>query len=115
MKNRDGNFVPPSDTAFKAAAAGADWKSSFYQITTDQPGKDAWPITNPTYIMMHKVQEKPAQATAAMKFFDWAYGNGDKMADDLDYVPLPDSVKALVRKQWSEQIKDASGKPVAFK
>lgn len=115
MKNRDGHFVPPSDTAFKAAAAGADWKSSFYQITTEQPGKDAWPITNPTYIMLHKVQDKPAQAAAAMKFFDWAYGNGDKMADDLDYVPLPDSVKALVRKQWAEQIKDAAGKPVAYK
>lgn len=115
MKNRDGNFVPPSDSAFKAAAAGADWAKSFYQITTDQPGKDSWPITNPTYIMMHKVQDKPAQATASLKFFDWAFANGDKMADDLDYVPLPDSVKALVRKQWGEQIKDAAGKPVALK
>lgn len=115
MKNRDGNFVPPSDTAFKAAAAGADWSKTFYQITTDQPGKDAWPITNPTYIMMHKVQEKPAQAAAALKFFDWAFANGDKMADDLDYVPLPDAVKALVRKQWADQLKDAAGKPVAFK
>ena len=65
--------------------------------------------------MMHKAQDKPAQATAALKFFDWAYVNGDKSAADLDYVPLPDSVKALVRKQWSEQIKDAAGKPVAFK
>lgn len=115
MKNRDGNFVPPSDTAFKAAAAGADWSKTFYQITTDQPGKDAWPITNPTYIMMHKVQEKPAQAAAALKFFDWAFATGDKMADDLDYVPLPDAVKALVRKQWAGQLKDAAGKPVAFK
>ena len=64
--------------------------------------------------MMHRTQDKPAQATQSLKFFDWAYSGGDQMAADLDYVPLPDSVKALVRKQWGE-IKDASGKPVAFK
>lgn len=114
LKNKDGVFVSPSDTAFKAAAAGADWAKTFYQITTDQPGKDAWPLSNPTYILMYKVQDKPASASAALKFFDWAFANGDKAADDLDYVPLPDSVKALVRKQWAE-IKDASGKPVALK
>ena len=64
---------------------------------------------------MYKVQDKPVQASNALKFFDWAYSQGDKMADDLDYVPLPDSVKALVRKQWETQIKDAAGKPVPFK
>jgi len=115
MRNKDGHFVTPNDTAFKAAAAGADWTKTFYQITTEQPGKDAWPLTNPTYILMYKVQEKPASASASLKFFDWAYANGDKMADDLDYVPLPDSVKALVRKQWTDNLKDASGKPIAFK
>lgn len=115
MRNRDGAFVPPSDSAFKAAAAGADWAKTFYQITTDQPGKDAWPMTNPTYILMYKVQDKPATASAALKFFDWAFVNGDKMADDLDYVPLPPAVKDLVRKQWAEQIKDAAGKAVPFK
>ena len=115
MKNKDGNFVTPNDTAFKAAAAGADWNKSFFQITTEQPGKDAWPLTNPTYILMYKTQDKPVNATNALKFFDWAFANGDKMADDLDYVPLPDSVKALVRKQWETQIKDAAGKPVPFK
>ncbi len=115
MKNKDGNFVTPNDTAFKAAAAGADWNKTFFQITTEQPGKDAWPLTNPTYILMYKTQDKPANATNALKFFDWAFNNGDKMADDLDYVPLPDSVKALVRKQWETQIKDAAGKPVPFK
>ncbi|MDT7836686.1 phosphate ABC transporter substrate-binding protein PstS [Aquabacterium sp. OR-4] len=114
LKNKDGVYVSPSDTAFKAAAAGADWSKTFYQITTEQPGKDAWPLSNPTYILMYKVQDKPASASAALKFFDWAFANGDKAADDLDYVPLPDSVKALVRKQWGE-IKDASGKPVALK
>ena len=115
LRNKDGQFVAPDDTAFKAAAAGADWNKSFYQITTDQPGKTAWPITNPTYVLMHKAQDKPAVAGSALKFFDWAYANGDKAADDLDYVPLPDTVKALVRKQWGEQIKDGAGKVVAFK
>ena len=94
---------------FKAAAAGADWNKTFYQVLTDQPGKDAWPITGATFIMMHKLQNKPAQAAAVLKFFDWAYKDGDKMAADLEYVTLPDSVKALVRKQWGE-IKDAGGK-----
>jgi phosphate transport system substrate-binding protein len=115
MKNKDGEFVAPDDVAFKAAAAGADWNKTFFQITTDQPGKTAWPLTNPTYILMYKVQDKPVNATNSLKFFDWAFNNGDKAADDLDYVPLPDSVKALVRKQWAEQIKDTSGKPVPFK
>ena len=115
LKNRDGLFVPPSDDAFKAAAAGADWKKSFYQITTDQPGKDAWPMTNPTYILFYKTQDKAATAAAALKFFDWAYANGDKMADELDYVPLPAAVKELVRKQWAEQVKDGTGKPIALK
>jgi len=115
LRNRDGQFVAPGDDAFKAAAAGADWSKSFHQITTDQPGKQAWPITNPTYILMHKVQDKPASAAAALKFFDWAYGNGDKMADELDYVPLPDSVKALVRKLWADHIRDGTGKAVPFR
>jgi phosphate transport system substrate-binding protein len=115
LKNKDGQWVNPSDDAFKAAAAGADWNKTFYQITTDQPGKTAWPLTNPTYILMFKSQDKAAQASAALKFFDWAYNNGDKMADDLDYVPLPAAVKDLVRKQWTDQIKDSAGKAVAFK
>jgi phosphate transport system substrate-binding protein len=115
LRNKDGQFVAPNDAAFKAAAAGADWNKTFYQITTDQPGKESWPITNPTYILMYKNQDKPASATAALKFFDWAYNSGDKMADDLDYVPLPDSVKNLVRKQWADNLKDASGKAIAYK
>ncbi len=115
MRNRDGVFVAPDDSAFKAAAAGADWNKTFYQITTDQPGKTAWPLTNPTYILMYKSQDKPVSAANALKFFDWAFANGDKMADDLDYVPLPDAVKALVRKQWAEQIKDTSGKAITYK
>ena len=113
LKNSAGTFVDPDDTAFKAAAAGADWAKTFYQILTNQPGKDSWPITGATFILMHKVQDKPANATAALKFFDWAYKNGDKTADDLDYVPMPNSVKDSIRKSWS-QLKDASGKAIAF-
>ncbi|MCR5864900.1 MAG: phosphate ABC transporter substrate-binding protein PstS [Aquincola tertiaricarbonis] len=115
LRNKDGQWVSPSDDTFKAAAAGADWTKTFYQITTEQPGKTTWPITNPTYILMYKNQDKPASASAALKFFEWAYANGDKMADELDYVPLPASVKDLVRAQWSSQIKDAGGNAVAFK
>lgn len=114
MKNQAGSFVAPDDATFKAAAAGADWAKSFYQVLTEQPGKDSWPITGATFIMMHVVQDKPANASNALKFFDWAYANGDKMAEELDYVPLPASVKDLVRKQWGA-LKDAGGKAVAFK
>ncbi|MEI6767984.1 MAG: phosphate ABC transporter substrate-binding protein PstS [Betaproteobacteria bacterium] len=113
LKNSAGTFVDPDDTAFKAAAAGADWAKTFYQILTNQPGKDSWPITGATFILMHKVQDKPASASSSLKFFDWAYKNGDKTADDLDYVPMPNSVKDAIRKSWS-QIKDASGKAIAF-
>ena len=115
LKNKDGQYVKPSDDAFKAAAAGADWNKTFFQITTEQPGKEAWPISNPTYILMHKAQEKPANASNALKFFEWAYNNGDKTADDLDYVPLPAPVKELVRKHWTVNIKDAAGKTIAYK
>ena len=115
MRNKDGVFMGPDDSAFKAAAAGADWAKTFYQILTEQPGKDSWPITGATYILMYKSQDKPVNASNALKFFDWAYANGDRMADDLDYVPLPGAVKDLVRKQWTAELKDGAGKPVAFK
>lgn len=114
MQNSGGNFVHPDEAAFKAAAAGADWSKSFYQILTNQPGKDAWPISGATFILMHKLQDKPANATETLKFFAWAYKNGDKVADSLDYVPMPKSVVGSIEKAWGE-IKDASGKPVAFK
>jgi len=113
LKNASGQFVSPDDTAFKAAAAGANWNKSFYQILTQQSGKDAWPITGATFILIHKVQDKPEHAGAVLQFFDWSFKNGDKVADDLDYVPMPASVKDAIRKSWA-QIKDASGKSVAF-
>ena len=114
MRNQAGVFVAPDDSTFKAAAANANWDKSFYQILTDQAGKEAWPITGATFILMFKAQDKPAQAATSLKFFDWAYASGDKMALDLEYVALPDSVKTLVRKTWGE-IKDGSGKAIAYK
>ena len=114
MQNTGGSFVKPDEATFKAAAAGADWTRSFYQILTDQSGKDAWPISGATFILMHKVQDKPANASATLKFFAWAYQNGDKVALDLDYVPMPKSVLGSIEKAWGN-IKDASGKPVAFR
>jgi len=114
MQNAAGQFVAPDDTAFKAAAAGADWSKSFYQILTNQPGAQSWPITGATFILMQKAQEKPAQAAAALKFFDWAYKSGDKTAEDLDYVAMPAAVKAQILKLWSTEIKDAAGKVVAI-
>ena len=114
MRNASGAYVNPDDVAFKAAAAGAQWDKSFYQILTNQPGKDAWPISGATFILMHKKQDKPAQAAASLKFFDWTFNNGDKAAADLEYVPLPVVVKDLIRKQWAT-VADAAGKPVSYK
>jgi phosphate transport system substrate-binding protein len=102
LKNQAGNFVAPDDVNFKAAAAGADWTKSFYQILTEQPGKDSWPLTGATFILMYKTPEKAANAASALKFFDWAFNSGDAMAADLEYVALPGAVKDLVRKQWGE-------------
>lgn len=112
--NKEGKFVAPDDDAFKAAAAGAEWNKSFYQVLTEQPGEASWPISGATFILMHKVQDKPAQAAGVLKFFNWTYENGDKAATELDYVPMPASVKDLVRKQWA-LLKDTTGKAVEMK
>lgn len=114
MKNHDGVFVAPDDESFKAAAAGADWNKSFYQLITDQPGKNAWPISTATFILMHLKQDKPANATETFKFFAWAFKNGGKIAADLDYVPMPSNVIGTIEKAWG-QVTDAAGKPVALK
>jgi phosphate transport system substrate-binding protein len=114
MQNAAGNYVKPEDDSFKAAAAGADWSKTFYHILTNQPGKDAWPISGATFILMHLKQDKPTSATEALKFFNWAYANGDKAAADLDYVPMPDSVVTAIQKSWGV-ITDGAGKPIAFK
>ncbi|MBE0612243.1 MAG: phosphate ABC transporter substrate-binding protein PstS [Burkholderiales bacterium] len=114
LKNRDGHFVAPDDKSFQAAAAGADWKNApgFYEILTNEPGKDSWPITGATFILMHKSQANVANAKEVLKFFDWAYKEGNKMAVDLNYVPMPDAVVALIRTEWKDKLKDTSGKPI---
>jgi phosphate transport system substrate-binding protein len=113
MKNQEGNFVAPSAKAFMAAAAGADWSAApgMYLILTDAPGAHAWPIAGATFILMHKVQDKPANAKEVLKFFKWAYANGDRMAEALDYVPMPDNVVSLIESSW-KNLKDASGNSV---
>ncbi len=112
VQNKDGQFVQPSNSSFQAAAANADWKGSpgFYQILTDQPGKSAWPITGASFILMHAKQDKPQNAAEVLKFFDWSFRNGQKLAEELDYVPLPENVTRLIEDAWKTQIKDATGK-----
>ncbi len=113
VQNKDGVFVKPDDDSFQAAAAYADWKApGMYQILTNQPGKDSWPITGASFILMHIKQDKPQNAAEVIKFFDWAYKNGQKMAEELDYVPMPESVSKIVGEAWKSQLKDASGKAV---
>jgi len=114
VKNKDGDYVAPNAKAFQAAAAGADWKSApgMYLILTDAPGKTAWPIAGATFILMHKEQEKPENAKEVLKFFNWAYDKGDAMAEELDYVPLPNAVVDQIKASWKSQLKDASGKPL---
>ena len=114
VQNAAGNFVKPEDDTFKAAAAGADWAKSFYQILTNQPGKDSWPLSGATFILMHTSQDKPANGSETLKFFNWAYVNGEKSAADLDYVPMPTAAVAAIQKAWGE-IKDTSGKAISYK
>ena len=114
LQNKDGAFLQPSDEAFKAAASGANWAGTpgFAVVLTNQPGKASWPITGASYILMHKTQPNAAAAKEVLKFFDWAYKNGDAAAAELDYVPMPDSVTKLVQDAWRANLKDSSGKAV---
>jgi phosphate transport system substrate-binding protein len=114
LKNRDGSFLQPDDDAFKAAAANADWAKApgFAVVLTDQAGKASWPITGASYILVHKTQGDAAKGKEVLKFFDWAYKNGDAAATELDYVPVPDAVTRLVEDQWKANLKDASGKAI---
>jgi len=114
LKNHDGHFVKPDSASFQSAAAGADWAGTpgFSVMLTNQPGAKSWPITGATFILVYKKQEKPETAKEVLKFFDWAYHRGDKLADALHYVPIPASVVKLVEQTWKKEIKDASGKAV---
>ena len=114
MINKDGKAVAPSSASFQAAAANADWAHSdqYYVLLTDQPGAETWPIAGATFILMYKQPVDPAASAEALKFFDWAYKNGAKAAESLDYVPLPASVIAQIEKTWATEIKGPDGKPV---
>jgi phosphate transport system substrate-binding protein len=114
LKNRDGAFLQPNDDAFKAAAGNADWAKTpgFSVVLTDQPGKAAWPITGVSYILVYKQPVDVAKGKEVLKFFDYAFKNGDAAATELDYVPLPDSVTKLVQDAWKANLKDASGKAI---
>ena len=102
MQNRDRQWVLPDDLTFKAAAAGAEWTKTpgMGVILTDQPGKATWPMSGASFILMHVKQDKPDQGRAVIRFFDWAFKNGAAMADELDYVPIPDSVIPHIQTQW---------------
>jgi phosphate transport system substrate-binding protein len=109
MVNKDGKTVEPTSATFAAAASHADWGSvpGFGVILANQAGDDSWPMTAATWILVYK-QPKDAAATGeALKFFAWAYKNGGKMADELDYVPMPANVVSDVEKMWSADIKTA--------
>jgi len=114
LQNKTGAFVAPNDKTFQSAAAGADWKNApgFYEILTDEPGSNSWPITGATFILMHKSQASGERAKEALKFFDWAYRSGDSIALELDYIPMPDAVVKLVQSTWRSHIKDSGGNPV---
>ena len=113
LKNRDGQFVPPSADAFSAAAVNADWAKAdhFGVVLTDQPGKDTWPIVGASFILLYKNQADAAKAKAMLKFFDWCYRSGADHASKLDYIPLPEKVYTLVEKMWAEKVR-AGGKAV---
>ncbi|HSS26539.1 MAG TPA: phosphate ABC transporter substrate-binding protein PstS, partial [Usitatibacter sp.] len=113
MQNKSGKFVQPVDSAFRAAASGADWKSvpGMGVVLTDQPGDGSWPITGASFILVHAKQEKPETGKEVLKFFGWSYRNGQKMAEELDYVPMPDPVVKQIEASW-KGVTDASGKAV---
>ncbi|PPC97303.1 MAG: phosphate ABC transporter substrate-binding protein PstS, partial [Methylocystis sp.] len=114
MVNKDGKVVPPSMETFQAAAAGADWSHAegFYEILTNEPGAKAWPITAATFILLPKEPKSEADAAEALKFFSWAFANGGKMAEELDYIPMPKPVVELIKKSWAN-VKSADGKPLS--
>jgi phosphate transport system substrate-binding protein len=105
VQNKAGKFVTPNAASFKAAAASADWAKAkdFYLIMTDAPGDDAYPVAATAFILMHKTPQNPARTKAAWNFFRWALENGQQIASDLDYVPLPPSVVTQVQAYWKSQ------------
>ncbi|AEI37140.1 MAG: phosphate ABC transporter substrate-binding protein PstS [Zymomonas mobilis subsp. pomaceae] len=113
IANYEGQFPHPSTESFTAASAAADWTHAPGNGISllDQKGKNSWPLVSTTYILLHKTPNKPETTTEVLKFFDWAYQNGDSAALSLDYAPLPKEVKTFIRQQWPHNIQ-VNGKPV---
>ncbi|AZP44443.1 phosphate ABC transporter substrate-binding protein PstS [Rahnella aquatilis] len=110
LVDADGKAISPTEESFSAAAKGADWSKTFAQDLTNQKGDNAWPISSTTFILIYKDQQDAAKGTEVLKFFDWAYKNGNKLTTDLDYAALPASVVEQIRAAWKTNIKDSSGK-----
>jgi phosphate transport system substrate-binding protein len=114
MINKDGKVVAPTSESFQAAAANADWKSQpgYGVILANQPGANSWPMTAATWILVYRKPADPVATGEALKFFAWSYKNGSKMAEDLDYVPMPANVVKDIEMTWTAEITDPSGKPL---
>ena len=114
IQNKAGTFVQPDDLTFAAAAANGDWSKApgFFLVLTDQPGKDSWPMTGASFIIMYKNPSDPAKAADVLKFFDWALKKGGKMAEELEYVPMPAPVVKLIQESWKQNIKTANNQSV---
>jgi phosphate transport system substrate-binding protein len=112
LKNRDGEFVTPGRQAFQSAVANADWAAApaFYAPLAHQPGKQTWPITGATFALIYKQQQRRLTAIEMLKFFDWSYRAGAKLADELQYVPMPKDVVQMIESAWAE-VTDAHGQP----
>lgn len=114
LKNHDGKFVDPTLNTFQSAAANAKWQEAdhYYIVLTDQPGVNSWPITGASFILLSKKSKDPEQTKEVLKFFEWAYTNGQKMATELDYVPMPSNVTEMVQQSWQQGLTDAQNMPI---
>ncbi len=114
LRNRAGNFVAPTSATFQSAARAADWEHApgYYMVLTDQPGDKSWPITGASFILMYKKQAKPSVAEQVLRFWDWSYRSGARMALDLHYVPMPEKVVGIVEKMWAREIRSADNAPI---
>ena len=114
MLNRAGKYVQPDEDTFAAAAANARWDKApgFYDLLTDQPGPDSWPMTAASFVLLHTTAKDPAKTTSVLSFFSWAFKNGGKMASELDYVAMPPNVVKLIESAWQTKIKGPDGQAV---
>src|SRR5258708_36671437 len=111
MVNKAGKPVEPTSAAFQAAAANANWESvpGYGVILANQPGAESWPMTAATWILVYKKPQDAAATAEALKFFAWCYDKGGKMAEELDYIPMPSKVVDSVKKTWTNEEKGPSG------